>query len=100
MSGHIIFSYAFDAEGKATKLDNRKVSEELKNQGLSWVHLDAENKSTAKWLAREVNYLDHLIIDALIAEETRPRVMEFNDGLLIILRGINLNQNSEPEDMV
>jgi zinc transporter len=97
---HILFSYSFDSDGKAIELDNQKISQELKNEGLAWVHLDANSKATKTWLEREVGYLDHLIIDALIAEETRPRVIEFDGGLLIILRGINLNKNSEPEDMV
>lgn len=97
---HILFSYIFDAEGKASKLENQHVSEELKNEGLTWVHLDANSHSTQKWIKKEVAYLDHLIIDALTAEETRPRVTEFAEGLLIILRGINLNQSAEPEDMV
>lgn len=96
----IIFSYAFDKDGKACKLDKRSASEEIKNEGLAWVHLDANNESAKKWLEREVSYLDHLIIDALIAEETRPRIIDFEKGFLIILRGINLNQNAEPEDMV
>ncbi len=98
--GHILFSYAFDALGKAHKLDNKKTAEELKNDGLAWVHLDANSKSTKHWLEKEVSYLDHLIIDALLAEETRPRIVEFDGGLLIILRAVNLNQNAEPEDMV
>jgi len=96
----IIFSYAFASDGKAAKLSNEQVAVELKSKGLAWVHLDANNKSVKKWLMNEVSYLDHLIIDALTAEETRSRVMEFDEGLLIILRGVNLNQNSEPEDMV
>lgn len=96
---HIIFSYAFDIQGKALRLNDEAVAEELKNDNLAWVHLDANNRLTKKWLEREVNYLDHLIIDALTAEETRPRLMSFADGLLIILRGVNLNKNSEPEDM-
>ena len=98
--GHIIFSHAFDSKGKAHKLDNKEVSEELENEGLAWVHLDADNKLTKKWLEKEVAYLDHLIIDALLAEETRSRIIEFDGGLLIILRGVNLNENSGPEDMV
>ena len=96
----ILFSYAFDKDGKGCKLDKRSASEEIKNEGLAWVHLDANNESAKKWLEREVSYLDHLIIDALIAEETRPRIIDFEKGFLIILRGINLNQNAEPEDMV
>jgi zinc transporter len=98
--GHILFSYAFNAEGKAIKLDNEKVAEELRNEGLAWVHLDANKKSAKNWLEREVSYLDHLIMDALLEEETRPRIMKFDNGLLIILRGINLDKNAEPEDMV
>lgn len=97
---HVIFSYAFDSSGRAKKIGTQKAGEELKNDGLTWVHLDAAHKSTRKWLEQEVSYLDHLIIDALIAEETRPRVMEFENGSLIILRGVNISKNSEPEDMV
>ncbi len=97
---HIIFSYSFDDAGKASKLDNKKVAHELENEGLAWVHLDANNRRTKAWLEKEATYLDHLIIDALIAEETRPRIIEFDAGLLIILRSVNLNKGAEPEDMV
>jgi len=96
----ILFSYIFDKDGKASELDTKLASTELKNEGLTWVHLDATNPQTQNWIRKEVNYLDHLIIDALTAEETRPRVTEFTDGLLIILRGVNLSQNNDPEDMV
>lgn len=97
---HIIFAYSFDVEGKAIKLNNDIIAEELKSDPLSWVHLDGNNSNTKKWLEKEVPYLDHLIVDALLAEETRPRAMEINNGLLIILREANLSANSQPEDMV
>lgn len=97
---HIIFAYSFDKVGQAKKLDKTAVAEELENDGLSWVHLDTESKLTKFWLESEVSYLDHLIIDALLAEETRPRLVEFEKGILIILRSANLNPNSTPEDMV
>jgi len=100
MTNPVIFAYSFNPEGKAAKLSNKEVAQELENNGLAWVHLDGNSKTVSKWLQSEVSYLDHLIISALTAEETRPRVMEFETGLLIILRGINLNKNSEPEDMV
>jgi zinc transporter len=100
MARNIIFSYAFNKEGKAQKIDNNNVSEELKNEGLAWVHLDCNDENTKLWMQKEVSYLDHLILDALLEDEIRPRVIEFNDGMLVILRGVNLNKNSEPEDMV
>jgi zinc transporter len=97
---HIIFSYAFDKDGKAKKLDDQQVAEELKNEGLAWVHLDGNRKATKLWMQKEVSYLDHLIIDALLEEEIRPRTIEFNEGMVVILRGVNLNKDSEPDDMV
>jgi zinc transporter len=38
--------------------------------------------------------------EAMLAEETRPRSISFKDGMLVILRGVNLNPGSDPEDMV
>ena len=37
---------------------------------------------------------------ALLADETRPRISNHGDGMLVILRGVNCNENSDPEDMV
>jgi len=44
--------------------------------------------------------IDPVILDALTAEETRPRSLVHKDGMLIILRGVNLNPNTDPEDMI
>jgi zinc transporter len=96
---HIIFSYSFNHDQKPAKIDESRVAGELKNEGLSWVHLDANSESTKKWLLQKVNYIDHLIIEALIAEETRPRVTEFNNGLLVIIRSVGVNP-IDPEEMV
>ncbi|HCK32803.1 MAG TPA: zinc transporter ZntB, partial [Rhodospirillaceae bacterium] len=52
------------------------------------------------WLGEHVDYLDDLVLDALLAEETRPRLMEHKDGALLILRGVNLNEDAKPEDMI
>lgn len=94
MHKYIFNSYAFGADGIAHKLKNEEVAQELKNEGLAWVHLDGNSKQSKKWLEREVSYLDHLIIDALFAEEARPRIIEFEEGMLVILRGVNLDPQS------
>jgi zinc transporter len=44
--------------------------------------------------------IDSVAMDALLTEETRPRTTILNDSFLIALRGVNLNPNSKPEDMV
>jgi zinc transporter len=99
-TNHILLAYNFNNEGGGELIKNQEVGVELENKGLAWVHLDANSKKTPIWLKKEVAYLDQIIIDALLADETRPRLAEFENGSLIILRGVNLDKNSKPEDMV
>ena len=100
MSSHILLAYDFDGNGGGTALSGDAISREIKNDNLAWVHLDSNHPDTKKWLDKEISYLDPFVVDALIAEETRPRVAEIGEGALIILRGVNLNENADPEDMV
>ena len=100
MSKAILHACTIDGKGGGEPLEGAAVSNMLKSQQLAWVHLDAGNPKTREWLEREVSYLDHIILDALLAEETRPRILEFDQGAMMILRGVNLNENSRPEDMV
>lgn len=64
-----------------------------------WLHLHLDYPETKQWLEKESG-LDPIAVDALLAEETRPRVSDISNGVIIILRGINLNENEEPEDMI
>lgn len=64
-----------------------------------WQHLDYKNSEVYKILADDYK-LDQNIIDALIDEETRPRYFAAGKGLVIILRGINQNQDSDIDDMI
>ncbi len=41
-----------------------------------------------------------MVIHALTAQETRPRCTVRGDGVLLLLRGVNLNPGAAPEDMV
>jgi zinc transporter len=100
MTDPILFSYAFDGKGGGTPLEGQAVSDTIKADALAWVHMDATHPGTRSWLEREMTYLDPFIIEALLAEETRPRMAQVGDGVLLILRGVNLNENADPEDMV
>jgi zinc transporter len=66
--------------------------------GFSWLHVHKEGTATPNLLADAG--LDHFMIAALTADETRPRCTVHGKGVLLNLRGINLNPDSEPEDMV
>lgn len=66
---------------------------------LCWLHLDQKEDRSRTWIRKKADIPD-VAADALVAEETRPRVQRFDNGLLIVLRGVNLNPGADPEDMV
>lgn len=65
----------------------------------TWIQVNWEDPDDRHWLQDESG-LDELVVDSLVAEDTRPRVVEHDEGLLIILRGVNLNADRRPEDMI
>ena len=65
----------------------------------TWVQLNWEDRDDRAWLEDQAE-LDELVVDSLLAEDTRPRVVEHENGLLLILRGVNLNAGRRPEDMI
>lgn len=65
----------------------------------TWHHRELRHPSTEAWLAEEAG-LDAIACQALLAEDARPRVLRRPSGLVVILRGVNLNAGAEPEDMI
>ncbi|MFC4724096.1 zinc transporter ZntB [Glycocaulis abyssi] len=65
----------------------------------TWVHLQREDPRTRDWLETESG-LDSFLQSALLADDTRPRCTVHGEGAIIILRGVNLMEGAEPEDMV
>lgn len=96
----IIFSWTINGSGGGNRVDHSDISEEIRNAGLAWVHINDTKRSARKWIEREFSYLDRIILDALLAEETHPRYLDHQDGMLLILRGVNLNPDEKLEDMI
>lgn len=65
--------------------------------GYRWLHLDLAAAETARWVHE---HLPPISAHALTQAETRPRCDRHEDGLILNLRGVNLNPDSSPEDMV
>ncbi len=95
----LICAYLLDGTGAGQSLDWSGVNSWKPGQAKLWIHLDCTHENTDAWL-REHSGLDTFVIDGLIASETRPRCDWYADGILIILRGINLNAGAQPDDMV
>jgi zinc transporter len=69
------------------------------DQGLLWLHFDIKEDETKKWLLAD-KQLPEVVTAALLASETRPRANTIGDGVLLSLRGVNLNPGANPVDMV
>ena len=100
MDNALLAAYCFDGLGGGKALSSSEVPDQLQNDDLLWVHLDATQEQTETWLRDQNFSLDPFVIEALLADETRPRMTQFEDGVLLILRGANLNDDASPEDMV
>ncbi|WEK44402.1 MAG: CorA family divalent cation transporter [Candidatus Sphingomonas colombiensis] len=80
MSG---FGYRID-DGKVQRVT---VKEALNcSVRLAWIHLSATNAEAAAWL-RDQAQLPEYLVEALIAQETRPRCDGFEAGAFLNLRG-------------
>ena len=66
--------------------------------GFLWLHVDCAQPGARDWI--EAAGLDPLVLRALLAPETRPRCTLHGDGVLMNLRGVNLNPGDEVEDMI
>ena len=94
-----LFSYMLGADGQGATLDAAGVNQWTAAQGNLWVHFDIANQKARKWLEQDSGLPPHAI-EGLLAEETRPRTLTMDEGILIVLRGVNTNPGSNPEDMV
>lgn len=93
-----LYAYDITRDGTSTERDPNLLSTCVRPQGgYRWVHLDLAHEGAEPWI---VSQADALVASSLTLEDTRPRCNRHNGGLLLILRGVNLNPAADPEDMV
>ena len=95
----LIYAYILDGDGGGTATDWQGVSDWRPEKGILWIHLDYSNEQAKQWLLTD-SKLSTLSCDILMEQDTRPRFINTKEGFLLILRGINCNPGSDPEDMV
>jgi zinc transporter len=95
----LINAYILDGEGGGRRVGWKEIQEWTPTAGLLWVHLNLSAPEAQRWI-KEESQLEDVVGDALLAEESRPRITGFDDGLLLALRGVNLNPGADPQDMV
>ena len=99
MSEFVVHNLELDGEGGAMSLPSSDLPKTLPIQGCRWVHIDCREEEGRNWLS-SLDGIPETVVEALFAEETRPRTIRMGKGLLLTLRGVNLNPESNPSDMV
>lgn len=95
------FAYSIFSDGTSEKRDlsaATSVGAKPVANGFQWIHVHGDAEHIRSGLADKK--LDALVLTALTAEETRPRCTPAENGAIVILRGVNLNEGAQPEDMI
>lgn len=95
----LIYAYRLDGRGGGEPLDWHGLHVTEPDDRPLWVHLHRGAPESRDWLTA-TSGIDPLIVEALLAEETRPRCTALGNGVILNLRGVNLNPESDPDDMV
>jgi zinc transporter len=95
----LVSGLLLDGKGGAREVEWPEIQHWTPDQGVLWVHLN-RTKDEAEHYVREQAGLDDVVIDALLATDTRPRMVTHGAGMIVIMRGINLNPGADPEDMI
>ncbi len=94
----LIWACELDGNGGATALDFEEFERPIPSGHSRWLHLDCREEATECWL-RGHSGLDDLTCEALLAKEIRPRSLILAGGMVATLRGVNLNEGEDPENM-
>lgn len=70
----------------------------VKSRPGCWFHFQRDVEGINEWL--KAADIPEPIIDAMLEEDTRPRFQRLKDGFVMLLRGVNLNEGAQPEDMM
>ena len=98
-SNGLVFAFVLDGNGGGRSLDFASLKKWRPEDGAIWLHLDYTANDAKQWIFGESG-IDPIIAESLMTEETRPRSLVHKGGMLLILRGVNLNPGAEPEDMI
>tara|TARA_B100002003_G_scaffold244207_1_gene269836 strand:- start:106 stop:1218 length:1113 start_codon:yes stop_codon:yes gene_type:complete len=98
----LLWAYDVFPDGRAEAVTPRDAHQPLaEGAAWRWTHVDGLAPGAEEWLAGGgCGPLSDIVAEALTETDTRPRAQSGHGGALIFLRGVNLNQGADPEDMI
>ncbi|MSO71940.1 MAG: zinc transporter ZntB [Alphaproteobacteria bacterium] len=82
------FACVLDGRGRARDLSWDELRQWQPSLGVLWIHLERDAPEAQRWLLEESG-INPVMCEALLAEESRPRVEDVEEALLAVLRGVN-----------
>lgn len=95
----LIAGFILDGRGGAREVEWDEIKRWTPDAGVLWLHLNRTKDDVSQYLRSDAG-LDAVVIDALLASDTRPRMVAQGPGLIVNLRGVNFNPGADPEDMI
>jgi zinc transporter len=95
----LICAYVLDGKGGGKNCGWSDIRAWTAAKGPLWVHLDYTGGEVRDWLQNESG-IDGVTCAGLLADDPRPRCVTTDAGMMLIVRGVNMNEGAEPEDMV
>ena len=101
----LLFACRLDGEGGARTLGWDELAgadggvDDGAGGGALWVHLRRDSPRARAWLQARP-WLEPPTVDALLAESTRPRIIEAGRGVVAILRGVNHDEKDTTGELL
>lgn len=93
------FATLLDGKGGCRDLDWDGVRAWRPEQGYLWVHLERNSQEAQDWVLEESG-IGRTEAIALLADESRPRLQDIGDSLLVVLRGVNVTDEGHETELV
>lgn len=91
-----IVSCQLDGAGGMITIEDKDV---INCERPCWLHLNYTQRQSAEWL-QNTPLIPDSVRDALAGDSMRPRVTRLGDGFMIVLRSVNHNADSRPDQLV
>lgn len=95
----LLYACCLDGKGGGRRLAWEEIEQWTPQQGLLWVHMDYTHPAIPHRLQTMPTPAEG-VYETLLLDETRPRIDIMDEGMLLILRGVNTNPGADPVDMV
>jgi zinc transporter len=93
------FAALLDRKGGCSDLDWDGIAQWKPEDGFLWIHLERDDPTAEFWI-KNASGLDPLVSLAMLADESRPRVEDVEDSLMVVLRGVNVADESGETELV